>query len=66
MIRLLVEEIEVANRHPVGMRGKPSIRCNVWGNWWGYIGRNRVYEIGASGFDAECWLKEQREIQGVK
>lgn len=35
-----------------------SVRCNVWGNWWGWIGNKKTFEIGASEFDAKRWLKE--------
>lgn len=52
--------------HPTDMKGKARVRCNVWGNWWGYIGTRRVHEIGASSFDADDWLKEQQKIQEAK
>lgn len=52
--------------HPKGLRGKASIRRNVWGNWNGYIGRNRVWEIGRNDLDAQWWLEEQTKIQEGK
>lgn len=44
---------------------KTSVRQNQWGNWWGYRGSKKVYEIGASEFDAKYWLAEEqkKEVQ---
>jgi hypothetical protein len=44
--------------------GKPRIHQNVWGNWYGYIGRKRVIAFGNSKEEtaeqaANRWLKEQ-------
>ena len=38
---------------------KARIYRNIWGNWNGYIGRNRVREFGMSEYDAKEWLVEQ-------
>jgi len=53
------EVANAVNQHPTSLRGTPRIRQNVWGNWNGYIGSRKVYEIGSSEFDAKVWLEEQ-------
>lgn len=65
-MKLIIPAIEEPKewKHPTTMRGKASIRCNVWGNWRGYIGRRMVYEIGMNDLYAQWWLEEQQEIQG--
>lgn len=32
------------------------IKMNIWGNWNGYIGRNKVREFGGSEFEAVLWV----------
>lgn len=42
-------------------RAKPikyRIHQNVWGNWNGYAGRNRVREFGTDEAEAELWLSD--------
>ena len=39
-------------------KGKRSIRCNVWGNWVGYVSGKRFKEFGVSEHDAVEWLNE--------
>lgn len=36
---------------------KRSIRKNIYGNWVGYVGRNRVEEFGEDERGAAYWLK---------
>ena len=36
---------------------KRSIRKNIYGNWVGYVGRNRVEEFGENETVANYWLK---------
>ena len=58
-LRHASQRIEV---HPTHLKGHARIKQNVWGNWNGYVGQRKVYEIGASSFDANLWLEEQRKI----
>lgn len=51
------------DKHPRGMRGRARIRRNRWDNWSGYIGRRRVWEIGAREDEAREWLRVQEALQ---
>lgn len=35
---------------------KRSIRLNVYGNWIGYVGRERMYDFGDCQAYAEHWV----------
>lgn len=61
IIHSLGQSVEV--KHPTHLYGRPRIACNRWGNWAGYVGSRRVWDIGASEFEANLWLEEQRRIQ---
>ena len=50
-------------RHPMNLSGQASIKRNRYGNWRGYVGRAMVWEIGASQWDADLWLREQEAVQ---
>jgi hypothetical protein len=39
-------------------KGKRRIHQNVWGNWNGYVGRNRVIEFGTDWRRAEEWVND--------
>ena len=41
--------------------GCRRIRCNIWGNWYGYVGRNKVQSFFNNSFGtqeehARAWL----------
>jgi hypothetical protein len=34
-----------------------KVKQNIWGNWCGYVGRNRVAEFGTDEIAAGYWIE---------